>query len=383
MTKVVVLGGGFGGVKVALGLSKVAQVILVNDSPFHCYTPDLYEVVTTKLKHEDKLSFENLVSSVNIPLKSIFSRVELIEQEVKSIDLKSKQISFAEGHLSFDYLVLALGSETNYFGIEGAKDFSHPLKKTEDALNIHNDLEELMMKGSVKVVVAGGGFTGVELAGNLVSFIKGQVSVIEGSDMVLGGMPPWAQTKALKRLKDLGVRVMLKSLIQEVRENQILIKNGEKIEFDYLIWTAGVKPQALEIKGVTLTDKGQVSVLADLSVEGWPEVSAIGDLAFFKEGDRVAPPAAWVAEGQAEVVIKNIKALLSGQATKTFNLPQSAFVVPVGKHYALSNAFGLRFSGLVAWIMKMGVTLIYMTSILPLHKALAYWFKGVRLRIDE
>src|SRR5258708_3534081 len=174
---IVVAGAGFGGVRAALDLAKnlpSAKITLINNNPYHCFNPNLYELAAIKLQHEGKLEFQNLQGAFSIPLELIFqnSQVEVIIQKISQIDLEQKQVWIGTHQLKFDFLVLSLGSKTNYFGVPGAKDFSHPFKTAEDALNIHNDLEERVSMGQLpKVVIAGGGFTGVEIAGQLKEFL--------------------------------------------------------------------------------------------------------------------------------------------------------------------------------------------------------------------
>jgi NADH:ubiquinone reductase (H+-translocating) len=376
---VVILGAGFGGVRVALDLARASdfRITLVNESPYHCFHADLYEVVAAPLKHSDRLAFENLLGTVNIPLTEIFPHgVDLLIDQVQAVDLEKRQIILKNQELSYDFLVLALGSSSHYFNIPGAKDHSHALKTAEDALNIHNDLEELMEKGQLKeVVIAGGGFTGVELAGNLAGFLKDRanISVIEGSDHLLGGMPDWAQKEALKRLTSLGVKVMLESQIAKVVQNQISIKDKGEVDFNYLIWTAGVKAAELPgwIKGVQFSPKGQIITQSDLSVLGHEEVFVAGDQSSL-EG---IPQTAWAAREEGALVASNI----ASGAKEGFKLRRISFDVPIGRGYALSNKLNLKLTGRLGWITKRISALNYFRSILPLPKALDLWFQGVKI----
>lgn len=377
-----ILGAGFAGVRVALDLLRSGEkvkITLVNDSPFHCFHADLYEVVSTPLRHENVLSFEQLLGTVNIPLTEIFPHgVEILIDKVEAVDLDLKKVILQRsGEMVYDYLVLALGSDTSYFNIPGAQDHSHPLKNAEDALNIHNDLEELMAQGKIKIAIAGGGFTGVELAGNLVDFVKDRASVriIEGSDHLLGGMPGWAQVEALNRLKNLGVEVNLSSIISLVSERKLQVKDQGEIEFDYLIWTAGVKGRGLSgwIKGVNFSNKEQIITQSDLSVENYPEVWVAGDQA----GVDKVPQAAWAALEEAKVVSFNMLAMLRGTAKRQFKIKEIAFDVPVGESYAISNKGHMRLKGWFGWVVKRFSALDYFLSILPRGKAIRLWIKGV------
>lgn len=391
--KVVILGAGFGGVRVALNLLKIKgdfRVILVNDSPSHCYHPDLYEVAATTVKHDDKLTFEHLMGTVSVPLTDIFINrsIDILIDQVEAIDLGKKDIILSQtGKISYDYLVITLGSSTNFLGIEGAPDYSHTFKTTEDALNVHNDLYEL--GGNEKVVIAGGGFTGVELAGSLADFLKGKatLSVVEGSEKLLNGMPEWAQQMAQEKLKKLGVKLYLNCPISKVGQSSITCKGGEEIPYDYLVWTTGVQGDSLPgwIEGVEFNRKGQIKVSEDLSVPDHPEVFVLGDMAEvmdLKNGVPV-PQTAWAAIAEGEVVAKNLIRRMNGQSTLPFTPPKAEFVVPVGRHFALSNALGLKVYGLLAWLIKAYIALSYFLSILPLAKALQTWWMGVKVRVHE
>lgn len=406
--KIVVLGGGFGGVRAALDLRRKlpkAQITLVNQTPYHTYIPDLYEVATAVLHQERKIDFIHLEGTVNIPLINIFKgkRVEVVIDGVNGVDLEKKEVSTADhGKLPYDFLVIALGSTTSYFNIEGAWENSHPLKVLEDALNVRNDLSEAVtrVKGDekVEVVIAGGGFTGVELAGALNKVLKkkGRVTILEASDTVLAGMPQWAQQRTLKKLKRGRVKVKLGCGISKVLPKEVICATGEKISYDYLVWTTGVKAIELrsgiknqepeEGKVALFNKKGQIITQADLSIEDHPEVFVVGDIAGImdeKKERNIVPTTAWAAIDEAKIAALNIQKRLHQKATTPYKPPHPAFIVPVGKKYALSNAFNLRFKGVIAWCMKLYASLRYLKSILPLFQALRVWIQGVEIYSTE
>lgn len=382
MSRIVILGGGFGGIRVALDLAKFlpkGKITLVNKTPYHCYHADLYQVAATKLSHEGKLDFKHLVETTNLSLKKIFQgkNIDLLISEVLGVDLESKIITLNDQTLNYDILVLAYGSTTNYFGITGAKEYSHPLKSTEDALNIHNDLEELSQnKKKLKVVIAGGGFTGVELACQLVKFLPGiKFSTVEASDKILTGMPEWAQDEALAKLKNLGIEVMLSSEIKEVKED-LVVTQQRKITFDYLIWTTGIKGMELKegIKGVEFNSKGQIEVESSLSLKGHPEVFVVGDLASIKD----TPATAYAAIAEGKIAALNIKNTVMNKHLTAFSPPQSAFVVPLGRKYGVANIFNLKLTGFLPWLIKHLITLKYLLSTLPLPGALLIWWEDLK-----
>lgn len=381
MTKVVIAGAGFGGVRAGLDLAGCGfDVTLINDTPYHCYHADLYEVAAAKLEHENRLDFKDLRGTVNIPIKQIFKnrQVKVEVAKIKKIRLSEKTVYTSDKEFNYDYLVVALGSTTSFFGVKGAENFSHPIKTAEDALNIHNDLEEILRRRTdISVVIVGGGFTGVELAGELRNFLPktASLTVVEGSEVLLGGMPGWAQADARKRLLDIGVQLKTGCTVEEVKKDSVVC-GRENVGFDYLIWTAGVSGQSIDID-LEHSKKGQFIVNPDMSVE-FPEVFVIGDLAEFKAGEDCVPATAWAAIGQAEVVAKNIKLKAAGKETRPYIPPQPAFVVPIGSKYAISNVL-LMTSGILAWGLKRFITLKYFTSILPFIEAFEIWRKGVKI----
>lgn len=397
MTKIVIAGAGFGGVSAALKLCKTlpsAQITLINKTPYHCFAPDLYEVATALLKNERRLDFKNLRGTVNIFLSQIFynKRIDILIEEIKNIDLNQKTIVTTNSKLEYDYLILALGSQSNYFGIEGAQEYSHPFKNAEDALNIRNDLEELRRlkkDGVISVVIAGGGFTGVELAGELSKFLFSNclISILEGSPTLLAGMPEWAGRVAANRLKKLGIKVYLNHLIKKVDQTKIHCEGEEEIKYDYLIWVAGIKGENINglINGVEFTKKGQIAVQPDLSLEQKPEVFVIGDLAQCLDKKRgcTVPSAAWAAIEQGRVAALNIRQRIERLPSQEYLPARAQFVVPVGGKFALTNILNVQIYGVVAWLFKNLVSLKYMLSILSAGQAVRLWWRGVTIYISN
>ncbi|MCL5784925.1 MAG: NAD(P)/FAD-dependent oxidoreductase [Patescibacteria group bacterium] len=399
-SKIIVAGAGFAGVRVASDLSRLlpqAKITLINTTPYHCFNPNLYEVATAVLQKERKIDFQNLKCSAAIPLTQIFKgkNIQILVDKIVEVDPdKNLLVTKNLGKLDYDFLVLSLGSETNDFGIAGAKGFGHPLKNVEDALNIRNDFEELIFQNnrSVSVAIAGGGFTGVELAGELEGFLKkialahhkplGKITVLEASPTLLCGMPSWAQEKALNRLQKLGIEVKLNFPIDKVAEGKIYSKQ-QIVDFDYLVWTAGIKGclEQKQIPGVSLTKKSQLQVLGDLSLEKYPNIFVIGDLAEIFDHKRNCPVASTAssAVSQGSLAAKNIQSKILGRCTKDFVPKGAVFIVPIGSRFAMTNVFDLKIFGLSAWVLKSLVTLKYLISILPFFQALLIWKKGVEI----
>jgi NADH:ubiquinone reductase (H+-translocating) len=398
--KILILGGGFAGVRAALNLAELGkshQITLVSNTHNHCFVPDLYEVATTYLKNPHLRDYQKLIGTVDLHLEDIFGDKDVLTliDQVKKIDLSGKQVFFVNSEpQNYDFLVIALGSVTEYFGVEGAENFSHPLKSAQDALNIRNDLDELIIRSkkedrTAKVVIAGGGFTGVELAGAMGKLLqnKAELTVVEGMDKVLNGMPEWAQTAALKKLQKLKVNVKLNCKATSVTENLLNIENQEPVSFDYLIWTTGVRgtPVSEGINGVEVNKRGRIELKEDLSIGAFPEVFVLGDIGQLNDaaGKPVVPQTAWAAIEEGKLAAQNIKLKISNQPTLNYKPHAPAFIVPVGYGYALTNAFGLKISGIIAWCAKQFATIRYLKSVLGLSRAMNIWEKDVEIDLLE
>jgi NADH:ubiquinone reductase (H+-translocating) len=389
--KIIIAGAGFGGVRAALDLNKLlpdADVTLINSNALHTYIPDLYEVASANITSTHLVEQQHLRGTVAIPLDLIFrnTKVRVVIDQILGIDLNQKVLQTSQQNLNYDYLILSLGSTTNYFGITGAQEYSHPLKSVGDALKIRNDLHQIVLSSKKpRIVIAGGGFTGVELAGELQEMLKFgcSLTIVEAGPSILMGMPDWAQQDSLKRLQKLQVNILTKHQIKEVSANSLLCDTGEEIEFDYLIWTTGVQGQPLSnnILGVERTKKNQISVDQNLSIPTHPEVFVVGDLAEFLDPQTQKPMAitARTAIDQAKFAARNLVSKVKNQTMKSYQVPAPWFVVPVGGKMALSTVFGVKLTGFLAWVLKELVALKYFLSILPFFTALNLWWQGVEV----
>lgn len=398
--QIVIAGAGFAGIRAALDLVKEVpncQITLIDSAASHCFHADLYEVGTAVLKHELKKDFSSLEGTVNIPLTTIFKnkKVSILVDQIEKIDLEKREIKGVKNTITFDFLILSLGSTTNYFGISGAQEYSHSFKCVEDALNVRDDIEELVFHSDhqVQIAIAGGGFTGVELAGELVGYVKSlaklnkkpvaQITILEASPTVLPGMPEWAEEKAATRLKKLGVKLHLSTPITKVNNHEIFSENQPLLSYDYLIWTTGVKGASLDgnIVGVEITKRGKLVTEADLSLKKYPNVFVIGDLAECMDMKRNCPmeATAWMGIAEGEWAAKNLAARLKGEPTTNFSNPSPTFVVPIGQKYAIADLGKIKLTGFLAWLLKRLITLRYLFSILPIWQATSIWLGGVKL----
>ena len=419
---IVILGGGFGGVRVALDLSwripSGYQIILIDQRGYHLMHWILYEIATVYLKHISRFDYEAVEGASAILFGDIFkgTNVKFLQGRVSDVFLPDKVLGIEfpdyrdpaknepalSGLIKYEYLVMALGSETNYFGIKGLREAAYGLKDLNDSLNVRDALEELFAgKGvddNINIVVGGGGFTGVEFSGELVGYVKKlaekyqlspkrvHISVVEAGKCLLPGAKDWLIAAATKRLSRLGIHLVLESPIEKYEQGQIFLAGGRIMPADLLIWTAGVRANTLmdHLAGVDLT-KTCLMVNDALQIPQHPEVFGIGDNVYcFNPAKGCPVPAtAQRAVDQGRVVANNIARLIEGKSLVAYKPRDPAFIVPIGGKYALADIYGVQLEGVIAWWAKMLVGLKYLLSILPVSRAIRLWWAGLFIWVSN
>lgn len=356
--RIVIIGGGFGGVSLIKQLQKLkVQVVLFDRHNYHTFQPLLYQVSTAGLEPD----------SIAYPLRKIFRRNKDFHfrlGEVERVDTASKQIYTSIGSLRYDYLVIATGTKTNYFGNEAIEANSMPMKTVPQALNIRSlmlqNIEEADIttdpekrKRLLNFVIAGAGPTGVELAGALAEFRKGilehdypelgedemEVHLIEGADRVLPPMSETASRKAATFLENLGVQLHLKTLITDYNGTTVTTKDGATFETENFIWAAGVTGAPIGgIDGNALVEKAnRYNVDHTNKIVGLEAVYAVGDIAlmeteaFPKGHPQVAQPAIQ----QGKHLGKNFKKILKGETPEPFVYLDKGSMATVGRNKAV------------------------------------------------
>ncbi len=361
---VVILGAGFGGTYVAKKLAKhvkrgLIDVTIVNKTNYFLFTPLLHEVATGSLSP----------TSVAEPLREVFAGtgVELCQGSVQSIDMAERQviISGVNGPrytLPYDYLVIATGAETNYYGISGAEKYALPLKELNDAVRIRSQIincfEEAVMCEDpterarlLTFVVVGGGPTGVETVGELNDFVHGisaryfcnnqefklgdtKVILVHAGAELLQQFPQVFRKSALDRLCVSGVDVRLDSAVNNITSHTISFENGGNIPTRTVIWTAGVKPSKLDFGGANgsnMASAGRVTIDEYFRVDSDERTFALGDTAV------TLAMLAQVAVGQAAVVAKNIIASIKLKELKKFTFQSKGIFISVGQWFAIGS----------------------------------------------
>ena len=400
---IVIVGAGFGGVTAALKLEwlfkkkrQEYEIILVDRHHHQLYTPTLYEIASIPREMNEE---EYLKSSILIPISDIIGvrAITFICDECIGFDVSQKTITLRQlGALSYEFLILALGSETNYFNIPGLQQYSFSLKTFDDAMKLRNNIQDAAKtKEGYRIVIGGAGATGVELAAEFVNFIcsiQKQSSVhtlcnvefllVEAAPDILSGFDPSIVKKVRTRLERLGVRIKTNSSISRVSADIMEFRSGEREQYDILIWTGGVRgPSLFSACGLPLSAKGSLHVNEYLQIaQNRSNIYAIGDSCSFVH-PVTGKPLAWnvpAAEAEARHAAVNIARIIAAKDPLPFRPAKKyPFVLAVGSKYAIADLVFARFSGLLGWIIKQLVGLRYLMRILPLSKACKIWWRSL------
>lgn len=393
--KVVIIGGGFGGLQAAKELSNEAvEVTLIDRKNHHTFQPLLYQVATAVLSPGEIAS----------PIRRILHKsknVKVILGEAVGIDLENRTVKLAdESEIGFDYLIVAAGARHSYFGNDDWETFAPGLKTVEDALEIRRRVllafelaeREAYLTGVRKhlnFVVVGAGATGVEMAGaiagiarqalsndfSLIDTKRALVMLFEGGDRVLSSFSPDLSERAKKDLEDLGVEVYLNSFVTDVEAGRV--KVGEKwINCDVVVWATGVAASSLGKKLGAETDKaGRVFVENDLSLANDKKIFVIGDMAHLKqENGELVPGVAPAAIQMAQTACENILNDLQNKPRKNFKYWDKGSMATIGRNRAIVEAGRFKMTGFLAWLAWLFVHVISLIGFKNRLYVLSEWF---------
>ncbi len=387
--RVVIVGGGFGGLYAAKGLGRApVEVTLVDRRNFHLFQPLLYQVATGGLSPGEIAS----------PLRHILSgnrNTEVWMAEVTDIDVDRRALKLSDGReLPYDTLILSAGARNHYFGKQWEKE-APGLKSIEDATQMRSRIlrafeaaemepDEAERRAWLTFVVIGGGPTGVELAGALgeiandtlkhdfrsIKPAKAQILLLEGSDRILATFPPQLSEAAERSLIGMGVRTRVKAMATDIDAGGVTIKvDGatQRIASHTVLWAAGVAASPLgEIlkarAGATLDRMGRVTVEPDLTVPGHPEILVIGDMALVLRDGNPVPGVAPAAMQQGRYAAKLIVKRLRGEVVKPFHYFNKGNLATIGRSAAVADFGFLRISGWFAWLTWLFVHLMYLVG---------------------
>jgi NADH dehydrogenase len=395
---VVVLGAGFGGLTFCKQFRHAAaRVTVVDCTNHHLFQPLLYQVATAGLSAPE----------IAQPIRSILSDrfdVTVLLDRVVDFDLANKKVFLEHDTLSWDYLVLAMGSQTGYFGHPEWAQFAPGLKTLDDALRIRsrvlmaferaeNDRDLLQREKLLTLVVVGGGPTGVELAGAFAELARtvlkrdfrridpsrARVILIEGSPAVLSSFPEELSRSAARQLGKLGVKIRTSTCVKAIREGEVELDGGEIIRAGNILWAAGVSATPLTKKlAVELDKAGRIKVNPDLSLPGHPEVFAIGDMALVpgKNGKPVpgVSPAAMQMGRHVARLIRDEMDRGAGHSPRTpFRYLDKGTMATIGRSVAVAWIGRIRISGFVAWLAWLFVHLIFLIGFRNRVAVLIQW----------
>lgn len=380
-----VIGGGFAGISAARHLAdEPVEVVIVDQHNFHTFQPLLYQVATAGLEPAD----------VAYPVRTIFGRapnVKFRHGRVNDVDLGSRKVALEDGgQLSYDYLVVASGATTNYYGITGAAQHSRPLYTLADARRLRNQVlgcleaadarPEDFDGGAPTFVVVGGGPTGVETAGALVELMsvavrkdklgidpkRTRVLLLDAGDSVLAGFNAKGRMYAEQTLRARGVDVRLSTPVAEVSGSGVRLKNGEWIDAAVVVWAGGVTVNGTLAQnlGTERASGGRVVVAPDLSLVDHPEVFAVGDAAAVPWGrgrSDTCPQLAPVAIQSGTHAARQILRRVEGKPTESFGYRDKGIMATVGRRAAIAQLRGgIVLRGTIGWLSWLALHLVYL-----------------------
>lgn len=374
--EILILGGGIGGLRVALRLERrlrpgLGRIKLIDQNDYHQYLYRIHEVCGP---HYDE-------RGIIVPFSRLLRgrRIEFRRMRVEDIDPHGGVVRTSEGEISFDILVIALGSSPQYYGIEGLEEHSMVLNSYEAAKAIRRRIEELFKeadKEPPRIVVAGGGFTGTELAGELAEWLptlierhgllrpESLLTLVEAMPRILPGWSPELSRMAEEILRSKSVEVLTGDPVERASGEGLELRSGRMIYADLIIWTGGVTCNRA-VGGEFEMVKGRIKIDDYCHAWGFDDIYVVGDAscALDYETGKPLPPSAHIAMAQADVVSHNIHASLTGGGLRRYRGERVGEIVTLGRRHAVGELWGMRMKGWTARVMKRLIHLWYVHSI--------------------
>jgi NADH dehydrogenase len=397
---------GFGGVRAARALAgKGLDVLIIDRRNYHLFQPLLYQVATSSLEEE----------SIAYPVRALirgWKGVRFRMAEVTGVDLEKRLVRLSDGEVGYDYLILAAGGATHFFGLQSVEQRAFQLKGLGHAVRLRNHILNVFEQADrekdaerrralMTFVIVGGGPTGVEFAGALEELIHHELSrdypdldmkesrilLLEARDAVLPPVPKELQQYSQKRLEGMGVEVHLSTQVKGAEDGKVLLGDGTVIPCYTIVWSAGVQasPLAAEL-GAPRVANGRIPVQPDLSLADRKEVFVIGDMAFLVQDGSPLPMVASVAMQQGEYAAHAILARTRGEAAVPFRYHDKGTMAIIGRNGAVAKVFGVKMTGFIAWVVWLAIHLMFLVGfrnrlLVLLNWAYYYYFRAQQVRL--
>jgi NADH dehydrogenase len=407
-TKVLILGGGFAGVQVARRLEKIlgpdeADIQLVSRDNFLLFTPMLHEVAASDLD----------ISTIVNPIRSMIRRTHFMAASVENIDLENRAVTVSHGsdnhhhRLTYDHLVLALGSATNFHGMEELKKHGLTMKSLEDAARLRNrmiahleeadpDCAAASRDALLTMVVAGGGFAGVETVAAMHDFLRSAIQaypnlhslllrivLIHSGPHLLPELGEQLGSYAEQKLRGRGIEVLTRRKLSSISETGVVLDDGTFIPTRFVVWTAGTAPSPQIAKLSLPMKEGRLESDILLRVDALRGIWAVGDCALIPDGfGGFHPPTAQHALREAKTAAKNIAASIRGEALRPLSFKTIGQLAAIGQRTGIARIFGLKFSGFPAWWMWRSVYLSKLPGFEKRVRAALNWTLDLIFRKD-
>lgn len=372
-TNILILGGGIGGFETyrslaarLAGSSINKKITLIDKNGYFTFIPLLHEVATGTIgANHTTISLPELLK--NTPH-------EFIQASVQSIDPEKKKVTTGKEIIAYDYCVVALGSTVNYFGIQGAEENALPVRTYTDALTLQKKIYDILtvsLTEPITINIIGGGFTGIEIAGqvhdSIKKFVKAnktgrpiQLNVIEGMKTILGPLPPKVQSTISAVLTKWRVKIYTGKLVARVNPDSIILEDGTIIHNSLAIWSGGVKNVAEPLLPGGYTEKGRIITTQYLTHPQSDSLYAVGDIALAKNSQgQPIPQLGEVAHKEGEYVAKHIVASIKGKTISPFTFSSKGMLIPLGSRFGAAVIGRFVFFGTLAWYLRRVVYLLF------------------------
>lgn len=398
-----IVGAGFAGLRALRRLSNAeAEVLLLDRHNYHTFIPMLYQVATGFIEPQ----------VIAYPLRKILRNIpnaKFLMAEVEQIDLDNQTVTTNSQTIAYDYLILSTGSQANFLQVSGAPQSTFPLRTLDQAVALRNQIiscfeqvvklpkeDEVKRKQLMTFVIVGGGATGVEMAGALqelicecllkdypqLDFGQAEVILLQSGSSLLSTYPQHLQKYTMRSLRDRGVKIHFNNRVKEASPTEVILEDETRIATSTIIWTAGLSASLPQSKSdIPTASKNKVEVLATLELPDYPQVYAVGDVAYVEQNGKPLMGVAPEALQQGGAVAENIKRQLKGKTPQAFNYFNKGRAAIIARGAGVILLLGkIPLGGFLAWLMWLAIHLYYLPGLSNRFKVLGAWLKDWILR---